>query len=248
MSENYDQHIADIYTHQFESYTVKMPFGSYGRPLLYQNIYIPAEKKSYILDAGCGNGNYASNLVNMGYQHVYGIDLFKNHQVDGFTYNQASLNALPFDDNFFDFVYSFSVIYYLSDTESGVKELCRVMKPGANLILTAHTRFSVPTLIRVIKRLLGFSKHLTQVHFHSTSYYIDHLKKNGFEIIKADGYLLSPFLYKLYLYFRKVILILFGIKLSDMNKITKNTVFARIKSEIAYHSIIIARKKNAAVS
>lgn len=245
MSENYNQQIAGIYTRQFESKKVKLPFGSFGRPLIYQKMYGPENKDSLILDAGCGNGNYALNLVSKGFKNVYGIDLFEKSQVEGFHYEKASLDNLPFKDNFFDFVYSFSVIYYLTDAEAGIKELFRVMKPGTHLILTAHTRYSFPTLIRLIRRKLGLSKHLTQVHFHSASYYIHLLEKNNFEIVKTDGYLISPFFYKLYLYFRKAVLLLFRIDLGDLNKITKNPIIARIKSEVAYHSIIIARKKNA---
>lgn len=244
MSKLYDQHIAEIYSQQFETHKTVLPFGIYGRPLLYQNLYLPEPKDSNILDAGCGNGIYALNLVKKGYFNVYGVDLFQKSQAEGFVYQNASLDALPFSDNYFDFIYAFSVIYYLSDIKAGIKELNRVLKPGKHLIITAHTRYSIPTLIRLIKRFFGFSKHLSQVQFHSSSFYLNLFKNNGFEIIHTDGYLLFPFLYRVFLYFRKLVLVLFKIDLGDLNKITSNKLIARIKSEIAYHSIIIVKKKD----
>jgi ubiquinone/menaquinone biosynthesis C-methylase UbiE len=242
MNESYDQHIAGIYTRQFENKELKLPFGSFGRPLLCQKVYLPEQKDSNILDAGCGNGIYALNLVNNGFTNIYGFDLFEKPQYEGFSYTKASLTSLPYNNDFFDFIYSFSVIYYLPDPEVGIKEFYRVLKPGKNLIITAHTKYSFPTIVRVLKRFLGINKHLSKVHFHSTSYYINLLRKNGFEIVRSDGYLYSPGLYTLYLYFRKSLQLFFKIQISDLNKITRNSFIARIKSEMAYHSIIVVRK------
>ncbi len=206
--------------------------------------YLSDNKNINILDAGCGNGNYAFYLSGFGYKNILAVDLFNNIETETFDYYQSSINQLPFDDKQFDFIYSNSVIYYLDKPEEGIKEFSRVLKKDGILFFTAHTKYSLFTIWRIFKRdilKLKSMEHLQGVKFYSASYYKDILEKNGFKIILQTGYETSffiyPFYYKVTRFFDKF----FNIELPfPKNKIdTKSNI---IKSEISYHSVFVARK------
>lgn len=151
--------------------------------------FIPNDESSHILDAGCGNGKYCVRLSERGYRNITGIDLFESVDTQGvFHYQPNSIEVIDLPDNSVAFAYCFSVIYYLPDPASGLKELHRVLRSGAKLLLSAHTKYSLFTAERVVRRAFGDSKHLRDVHFRSAGQYIKMLKSVGFNILDVDGY------------------------------------------------------------
>ena len=214
-------------------------------PLMYMRHYLPTDKTIRILDAGCGNGKYAYKLAEI-YNNIDAVDLFEGIKTDNkFTYQQASIDCLPFEDSIFDFLYSNSVIYYLPDPEKGIIEFNRVLKLGGILFFTAHTRYSLFTLWRIIKRSIMPNSvwHLKGVSFYTAAQYSVWLKRNGFETIHIDGYRLSMFIHPLYAKCVRACDRLLGIRpplLKD--EITKTKLMAKIKSVFGYHFILVARK------
>ena len=203
------------------------------------------DKNITLLDAGCGSGNYAYYFATLGYKNIYAVDLFSKIDSDKFIYTQASIDKLPFSDDFFDFIYSNSVIYYLENPENAIKEFKRIIKKKGIIVFTAHTKYSIFTLWRIIKRdilKLDSMEYLIEAKFYSANYYKKILKKNGFEIILQDGYNISFFLYPLYIKITKVIDKLFNIKLPILEPYLNNNIIGKIKSEISYHSVFIIRK------
>ena len=206
--------------------------------------YLPNNKNAFLLDAGCGNGKYAFYLSDLGYSNLFAVDLFANINTKKFKYQQSSIDSLPFEDSSFDFIYSNSVIYYLENPEDGIVEFNRVLKSGGILFLTAHTKYSLFTLWRVFKRdilKLKSMEHLHGIKFYSANYYKTILEKNGFELILQNGYKSSFVLYPLYYKIIKVFDKFLNIKLPPFNKNIKIDHNV-IKSEIAYHSVFVARK------
>ena len=88
----------------------------------YINTYLPVNYSIYILDAGCGNGNYARQLAFQGYNNIFAVDLFDKVLLDNGQYVQASIDCLPYHKNVFDFIYSNSVIFYLDNPEHAIIE------------------------------------------------------------------------------------------------------------------------------
>lgn len=215
--------------------------------LNYIQSYIPLDFSVAILDAGCGNGSYAQTLVERGYVNITAVDLFEKLNLNNVNYITASIDDLPFKSDMFDFIYSNSVIYYLDNPADAIIEFSRVVKKGGILIITAHTKFSLFTFFRIIKRDIFKMKsmgHLTDTIFYSANYYKKNLLDNGFDIILQDGYrfsfLLYPIYYKFIYFIKKFLRIKLPIKSSY---VTKNRIFGVIKSEISYHSVFIAIKK-----
>lgn len=210
--------------------------------------YLPTNKEISILDAGCGNGNYAFYLSQLGYKNIHAVDLFSDIKTNNFIYQKSSIDRLLFKDKNFDFIYSNSVIYYLKNPEDGIKEFKRVLKDDGILFFTAHTKYSLFTLWRIFKRdilKLKSMEHLKEVKFYSASYYKNILEKNGFEIILQDGYEVSFFIYPLYKTIGKIISKIFNIKFPTIKTYISRGVLGKIKSEISYHSVFIARKVDA---
>ena len=132
-----------------------------------------------LLDAGCGTGGVLIRIEDF---QSYGIELSeeaikfcKKRKLKNVI--RASIDRLPFNDNFFDIVISLDVLYHLdvkSDIEA-LKELYRVTNmngmlvlnlPSYNFLLSKHDK-AIHTRQRYIKSVLG-----------------NRVKQSGFEIIR----------------------------------------------------------------
>lgn len=97
-------------------------------------------KNAKILDAGCGTGYMLAYLSKFG--KTYGIDISpeaikfcKERRVD--NVRQASIDKIPFQDNSFNLVTSFDVLYHqrVKDDIRSLKELHRVLIPQGFLLI-----------------------------------------------------------------------------------------------------------------
>lgn len=103
----------------------------------------PVESRG--LDVGCGYGAQALLLAEAvgPAGHVTGLDLCRELLVyaedmtrqaglsDRVSFQQGDMNALPFEDNTFDWAWSMDCVgYHPSDPLPSLRELARVVKPG----------------------------------------------------------------------------------------------------------------------
>lgn len=101
----------------------------------------------HILDVGCGVGGSTRRLSHETGCRVTGIDLSDQYidaaerltllltMQERVKFHAASALALPFDDNTFDGSWSIQMNMNVEDKLSWLKELYRVLKPGARAIL-----------------------------------------------------------------------------------------------------------------
>lgn len=110
-----------------------------GRYQCIENIIKSIKGKSNkILDIGCGKGCYLNNLVvDYPENDYYAADLSLNVMnylyLDAVTKKQGSLTNIPFDDEYFDIVYTCEALEHAVDIKNAVKELCRVTKSGGKI-------------------------------------------------------------------------------------------------------------------
>ena len=95
-----------------------------------------------ILDCGAGGGDPKLAFFLENGLEVYGIDISEEQIKDSDEYsknNNIDLNIIkgdmrkiPFDSDFFDFVYSYNSIFHLTkkDSKVAIDEMCRVLKKG----------------------------------------------------------------------------------------------------------------------
>ena len=107
------------------------------------------------LDAGCGIGSHTlllAEAVGPG-GHVTGLDLFaefvthaqaqakKSGLSDRVSFRQGNVNALPFDDESFDWAWSVDCVGQVSigQPSDGLRELARVIRPGGLVAILGYS-------------------------------------------------------------------------------------------------------------
>jgi ubiquinone/menaquinone biosynthesis C-methylase UbiE len=131
---------------------------------------------SKVLEIGFGTGlaiAKAAKIATLG--HIYGIDHSETMLEAAQKRNRKAVNSgrailrlgtvmsLPFEDNFFDIVYSINCIYFWEPPNQGLAEIYRVLKPQGNVAITARNRDDElyarwkPDIVRDLLQSSGFA-------------------------------------------------------------------------------------------
>lgn len=93
-----------------------------------------------LLDVGCGRGDFLNGFISAGCDG-YGVDFTNAAQkyCPNATLFQADIekNGMPFEDNYFDVIFSKSVIEHFYDPDILIHECKRCLKPGGIIIVMA---------------------------------------------------------------------------------------------------------------
>ena len=93
-----------------------------------------------VLDVGCGAGVFLRLAADRG-ANVSGLDASApllecaRKRVPGADLRLGEMEALPFDDDTFDFVTGFNSFFFAADIVNAVREAGRVAKPGGTVVL-----------------------------------------------------------------------------------------------------------------
>lgn len=102
-----------------------------------------------ILDAGCGSGRYAIALARCGAAKVTAIDIspeairLARERASAYSnvfFQTGSVLDLPFKNKTFDFVWCAGVLHHTRNSNLGLSEITRVLKPGGKLFLLLYGR------------------------------------------------------------------------------------------------------------
>ncbi len=104
--------------------------------------------RGWVLDVGTGPGflpiEIAKNSPNV---HVVGVDIAlellndgikraKDKQLDDrISFLRANTESLPFENDTFDMVLSMFSLHLWSNRQLGISEMCRVLKPGGEILI-----------------------------------------------------------------------------------------------------------------
>jgi SAM-dependent methyltransferase len=123
-----------------------------------------------ILDFGCGDGMMVRHFREIAKSgEVWGVDIngtgmiwCQQHLSPPFKFaTTTSFPHLPFEDNYFDFIYSFSVFTHICDlAEAWLLELRRILRHGGLLYLTVHDNHTIDILNK--NRELGLYQQLRE--------------------------------------------------------------------------------------
>ena len=98
-------------------------------------------KKSKILEIGCGYGQTLFHLKKFGFKNIYAIDsnidaykFIKKNMTSIKIYHDYAQN-LPFKSNFFDIIICHGVLHHTNSLNKGIKEISRVSKKNAKVYL-----------------------------------------------------------------------------------------------------------------
>lgn len=147
-------------------------------------------KGKKLLDIGSGKGNHLIGFKRRGLE-IFGIDKRVECQdaVEGIEVRECDIEseAFPYEDNFFDFAYTKSVIEHVTNTDNFVKETMRVLKPGGVAI------FMTPDWKSQHK---CYWDDYTHVKAWTRKGLQDALHIHGFKNVKCNYFLQLPFVWK----------------------------------------------------
>ncbi len=130
---------------------------------------------SLVLDAGCGIGNITGKYCDK--YDIVGIDeqlssIQYCHNFHQGEYVQASLYSLPFPENSFDLILFLDAIEHFTQPVYALKELARVLKPQAHILICTMNYASPLWLIlsNTWHRLFGGSCKPYSKDVHPTRY------------------------------------------------------------------------------
>ena len=119
-------------------------------PYLWDSAEFKYHRNEKVLEVGIGMGTDLIEYSKNG-SKVFGIDLgpdqiklskemFETLNLPYEELKVASVENLPYKNNFFDLVYSFGVIHHTPNINKAVKEIYRVLKPGGRAIIMIYAR------------------------------------------------------------------------------------------------------------
>jgi ubiquinone/menaquinone biosynthesis C-methylase UbiE len=101
------------------------------------------DETSFVLDFGCGTGNYTCAIKKLTGANVFGVEpsdgMREKAQKKGteIQFVKGDHTSIPFEHDFFDFIYMTDVIHHVPDLRTMFTEFSRVLKPmGMVCILT----------------------------------------------------------------------------------------------------------------
>ena len=161
-------------------------------------------KGDKVLDLGCGNGRLV-NLIKEKEGNYFGCDVSKNLiEIAQKTYPQESFQVteplkLPFNNNFFDAVYSIAVLHHIPSKEfrlEFLQEIKRVLKPKGTFVLTAwkpkkffwEKLFWLPKGLDygdIMEKWFSNNKGERYLHCFNQKELTNLIKQAGFEILKC---------------------------------------------------------------
>ena len=115
-----------------------------------------------ILDAGCGSGRNMHWFLNNNFC-IYGIDQnnsfitdlkIENPRLAALRLQVASVDLMPFGDNFFDHVISSAVLHFAESTEhfnNMFAEMVRVLKPGGSIFIRMTSNIGIEEKVILIQ-------------------------------------------------------------------------------------------------
>ncbi len=136
-------------------------------------------KNTKILDFGCGTGNYADKLQRITQARVYGVEPSEGMREKARQKNaslsvvEGNHNNIPFEENFFDFIYMTDVIHHVPDINRMFEEINRVLVNEGKLCICTQSHKQIDNRFYV-------------KYFPSTAI-VDKKRYPDIDVIKAAG-------------------------------------------------------------
>ena len=123
--------------------------------IVFRRVFAPGDR---ILELGTGTGRISIGLAELGYKHLLAIDIAKEMIAEarrinkvleaGVSFRQGDATRLKFEDGLFDgAIFGFNGLMQIPGREQrrmALREILRVVRPGAPFVFTSHDRNASP--------------------------------------------------------------------------------------------------------
>lgn len=118
-----------------------------------------------ILEVGCGTGRFCIKIAKeRPNSMIVGMDISSNaiklasggakiRKIINVNFIQGDIFNIPFQDNYFDIVFSEGAIEYFHNFDDAVKEMKRVVKRGGKIIILVPNWYNFP--FAIYKKIMG---------------------------------------------------------------------------------------------
>lgn len=108
-----------------------------------QLIYEAVDSNSRVMDAGAGGGELFSYELKDRVREIAGVDLDPRVETNPQLHRGivSSLTDIPIEDNYFDVVFSRSVLEHIEKPADFLNEMYRILKPGGAFIFKTPNRW-----------------------------------------------------------------------------------------------------------
>ena len=147
------------------------------------------KNESKLLELGPARGDFLKEFSKKNFK-IYAVDIsnYVKEYCPEVNYKNANLDqdSIPFEDNYFDIVYTKSFVEHFHYPEKIFKEIYRVLKPGGMVItLTPHWKY--------------MQKVFYEDYSHRTPFTIESLNliqnEQGFEKVRSESFRQLPILW-----------------------------------------------------
>ena len=153
-----------------------------------------------VLDVGAGDGAYAMAAASRGavvtaldpQQEMLDATRRRSTQAGlAIRLRRGRVEALPFGDHSFDVVIAVTVLCFVPDARTAVREMARVLVPGGRLVVGELGRCSVWAAVRRVRGWLG-AETWASAHFWSRRELIELIQAAGLRVDVVRGAVFYP--------------------------------------------------------
>lgn len=136
------------------------------------------------VDVGCGSGRWAKLMVKkVGFLHLVdasneALNVAKKNlaHCENCEFHQASVDAMPLDDESLDFAYSLGVLHHVPQTGEAIKSVAKKLKPQGVILLYLYYRFdNRPIWFRALWKISDLIRWCVSRLPHSLRYIVSQL-------------------------------------------------------------------------
>lgn len=185
----HSEEVRTLYNVAKQTWPTNDPWHTYTHNYVTQKVqaYLQAlSSDSIVLNAGAGDTRYYSPAM------IYDVDIAENKLKDSQHPVVASIERLPFKDNFFNVVICVGSVLNYCDLYAALSELSRVLAHGGLLCIEYERSQSAEFLFtknynsNIFSNIYDYNGQQHKLWLYSDSYIVQFLKQSHIKIVHKD--------------------------------------------------------------